>query len=117
LTQARDPERAVSQTGNARCVSGEARPTAGTLRITIYGNHMSDHLKTTVYLDRDAYGRLKALARARRCAPAQLVREAVAQYAARETPARKPRSIGAGTSGRRNLSERDEELLARMPRR
>jgi len=85
--------------------------------VTIYGSHMSEHLKTTVYLDRDAYGRLKALARARRCPPAQLVREAVAQYAARETPARKPRSIAAGTSGRRNLSERDEDLLARMPRR
>ena len=85
--------------------------------VTIYGSHMSEHLKTTVYLDRDAYGRLKALARARRCAPAQLVREAVAQYAAREMPQRKPRSIGAGNSGRRNLSERDEDLLARMPRR
>jgi hypothetical protein len=69
-----------------------------------------------VYLDRESYGRLKALARARRCAPAQLVREAVAEYTARETPQRKPRSIGAGTSRRRALSERDEDLLARMPR-
>jgi ribbon-helix-helix protein len=78
---------------------------------------MSSHLKTTVYLDRESYTRLKSIARARRCPPAQLVREAVAQYAAREMPERKPRSIGAGNSGRRNLSERDEDLLARMPRR
>ena len=83
---------------------------------TIYGNHMAKHLKTTVYLDADDYRRLKAIARSRGAAPAQLVREAVAEYASREWPRRAPRSIGAGRSGRRDLSERAENLLARMPR-
>jgi hypothetical protein len=77
---------------------------------------MSAHQKTTVYLDSADYNRLKAIARSRGCAPAQLVREAVAQYAAREMPKRLPRSLGTGRSGRRSLSERDEELLARLPR-
>jgi len=78
---------------------------------------MAGHLKTTVYLDAADYNRLKAIARSRRCPPAQLVREAVAQYAARELPQRLPRSLGSGRSGRRNLSERDEDLLAGLPRR
>jgi predicted transcriptional regulator len=77
---------------------------------------MPRHQKTTVYLDREDYNRLKAIARARRCPPAQLVREAVAQYAAREHAQPVARSIGAGNSRRRNLSERAEALLARMPR-
>jgi hypothetical protein len=72
---------------------------------------MADVLKTTVYLDAADYRRLKALARARKCAPAQLVREAVARYAADEAPRRRARSIGAGKSRRRDLSERAEELL------
>jgi hypothetical protein len=68
--------------------------------------------KTTVYLDADDYRRLKRIAQTRRCAPAQLVREAVAEYAARHTPRRKAKSIGGFSSGGRNLSERAEELLA-----
>ena len=68
-------------------------------------------LKTTVYLDADAYQRLKRLARARRRPPAELVREAVLEYAAKHEPARAARSIGAFRSGRHDLSERAEELL------
>ena len=41
--------------------------------------------KTTVYLDEADYRRLKAIARTRGVAPAQLVREAVARYAAAVT--------------------------------
>ena len=78
---------------------------------------MPDVQKTTVYLDAADYRRLKTIARARGCAPAQLVREAVAQYAARETPARRARSVGAGASRRGDLSERAEELLAGLKRR
>ena len=78
---------------------------------------MTDAQKTTVYLDRADYRRLKALARVRGCAPAQLVREAVARYAASEAPARRARSVGAGASRRSDLSERAEELLAGLKRR
>ena len=68
--------------------------------------------KTTVYLDEEAYRRLKQVARGRRRAPAELVREAVAEYAARHAPHRKPRSVGAFKSGRRDLGRRAEALLA-----
>jgi hypothetical protein len=78
---------------------------------------MGDALKTTVYLDPADYRRLKAIARARGCAPAQLVREAVARYAACEAPARRARSVGAGNSRKGDLSERAEELLAGLKRR
>jgi hypothetical protein len=71
-------------------------------------------MKTTVYLDADDYRRLKALARERNRTAAELVREAVAEYARRHAPARRPRSLGAGRSGRRNLSERAETLLRGM---
>lgn len=73
--------------------------------------------KTTVYLDAADYRRLKAIARARGCAPAELVREAVARYAATEAPVRRARSVGAGASRRGDLSERAEELLAGLTRR
>jgi predicted transcriptional regulator len=69
------------------------------------------HQKTTVYLDADDYRRLKRLAENKRCPPAQLVREAVAEYAARHTPRARARSVGAFSSGGRNLSERAEDLL------
>jgi hypothetical protein len=78
---------------------------------------MSGVQKTTVYLDAGDYRRLKAMARARGCAPAELVREAVARYAATEAPPRRARSVGAGASRRGDLSERAEELLAGLTRR
>ena len=67
--------------------------------------------KTTVYLDEDAYRRLKQIARVRRRPPAEMVREAVAEYTARHAPRRKPRSVGAFKSGRRGLGRRAEALL------
>jgi hypothetical protein len=75
---------------------------------------MPDALKTTVYLDAGDYRRLKALARASGRTTADLVREAVAVYArTHATPAR-PSSIGAGRSGRGDLSEQAEALLDGM---
>lgn len=74
-------------------------------------------LKTTVYLVESDYRRLQALARQRDVTAADLVREAVSQYARSEAPQRKPRSLGAGRSGRHDLSERAEELLAGFGRR
>ena len=47
-------------------------------------------LQTTVYLDESDSRALKAIARARRRTPAALVREAVAEYAAREKPRPEP---------------------------
>jgi predicted transcriptional regulator len=73
--------------------------------------------KTTVYLDAADYRRLKALARARRRTPAELVREAVAQYTAREQPRTRPRSIGAGASRTGEVAERAEQLLAGLGKR
>jgi len=72
--------------------------------------------KTTVYLDAADYRTLKRLAAKARRPPAALVREAVAEYAARHTPRRRPRSIGAFASGRHDLSERAEVLLKGMGR-
>lgn len=72
--------------------------------------------KTTVYLGADDYRRLKQIARARGCPPATLVREAIAEYAARHALRRTPKSVGAFASGRRDLSERAEQLLAGLGR-
>lgn len=73
--------------------------------------HMSPTLKTTVYLEEADYERLKGIARRQGRAPAELIREAVAQYGARKEQSTKPRSLGAGHSRRGDLSERAEELL------
>ncbi len=75
---------------------------------------MSDSAKTTVYLDPVDYRRLKALAKSQGRPTAQLVREAVAQYASRYAPPVLPSSIGAGRSGAGDLSERAEALLEGM---
>ncbi len=68
--------------------------------------------KTTLYLDGDDYRKLKRIAARRNQAPAALVREAVAEYVARHNRLPLPTSVGAGASGRGDLSERAEELLA-----
>jgi hypothetical protein len=73
--------------------------------------------KTTVYLDADAYRALKRIASRDGRPPAELVRDAVAEYAARHARRRRPKTLGAFRSGRRDLSERAEELLAGMARR
>ena len=86
------------------------RATQRVRNATIYGSHMQ---KTTLYLDPGDYQRLKRLAVSRRRPPAALVREAVAEYVARhDLPM--PKSLGAVRSGRGDLSERAEELLAGM---
>jgi predicted transcriptional regulator len=72
--------------------------------------------KTTVYLDAADYRALKRIAARNKRQPAELVREAVAEYAARHAPRKAPKSLGAFASGRRDLSERAEELLKGMGR-
>ena len=73
--------------------------------------------KTTVYLNVDDYHALKGIARDRGEAPAALIREAVAEYAARHARRRRPKGVGAFRSGGKNLSEHAEELLAGFGRR
>lgn len=77
---------------------------------------MAGALKTTVYLDPEEYERLKDIARAENRAPAELVREAVAEYAERKRPRRRPKSLGAGHSRRGDVSTHAEQLLAGMGR-
>jgi hypothetical protein len=72
--------------------------------------------KTTVYLDPDDYRALKRIALRAGRPPAELVRDAVAEYAAKHGRAHRARSVGAFTSKRRNLGERAEELLGGMGR-
>ena len=78
---------------------------------------MSSLTKTTLYLPEGDYRRLKALALREGRPAAELVREAVAEYARRRGGARLPRSLGTGRSGRGDISERAEELLEGMGRR
>lgn len=80
----------------------------------IYGNHMSEPTKTTVYLTDSDYRRLKQLARRQGVPAAELVREAVAEYVRRRTRRLRPRSIGAFRSGIGNVGERAEEFLEGM---
>ena len=69
------------------------------------------HIKTTVYLDGHDYQKLKGLAQSQGRSAADLIREAVAEYAQRRTSHLRPKSIGTGRSGRGDLADRSEELL------
>ncbi|MGQ0736624.1 MAG: ribbon-helix-helix domain-containing protein [Acidobacteriota bacterium] len=72
----------------------------------------NDRQKTTVYLDTEAYRRLKFVARETGAVPAELIRAAVSEYLARHDRRRRlPRSLGAGRSRSGTLSERTEDLL------
>jgi hypothetical protein len=73
-------------------------------------------VRTTVYLDEDAYEELKRIAQKEGRVTAELVREAIAEYTSKRTRRRTPRSLGAGTSKRGDLSERAEDLLKGMGR-
>ncbi|MHC5032545.1 MAG: ribbon-helix-helix protein, CopG family [Planctomycetota bacterium] len=74
-------------------------------------------IKTTLYLREEVYRRLKAVARRQNRPAAEVIREALAEYVARqETKSSRPRSLGAGRSGRGDLSERAEDLLTGLGR-
>ena len=62
-------------------------------------------------MDEETYRQLKQIARRQQRPPAEMIREAVAEYTARHSQRKKPRSIGAFKSGRRDLGSRAEELL------
>jgi predicted transcriptional regulator len=65
-----------------------------------------------VYLNAGDHRRLKALAAAEGRPTAELIREAIAEYVRRRAPRAAPASIGTGRSGRSDLAERSEDLLA-----
>jgi len=71
---------------------------------------------STVPVESWDYRRLEALAKAEGRSAAEVVREAVEEYAKRRQSASRPTSLGAGHSGRGDLSERAEELLAGLGR-
>jgi hypothetical protein len=83
----------------------------------IYGSHMPGLTKTTLYLKDADYRRLKALAEREGRAAAELVREAVSEYASRRGARRLPRSLGVGRSGRGDVARKAERLLEGMGRR
>jgi hypothetical protein len=70
--------------------------------------------KTTVYLDAESYRRIQALAGRTGRTAAELVREAVEEYAARHAAARPPRSLGAGRSGKPDLGSAADRYLKGM---
>lgn len=78
---------------------------------------MTELTKTTVYLLDADYRRVRAIARKQNRKTAQIVRDAIAEYVRRHDASTKPRSLGAGLSGRGDVSERSEELLSGMGRR
>jgi len=73
---------------------------------------MSTTLKTTVYLDAGEYRRLKTIAREAGRPPAELIREAISEYAKRHGQRRLPTSLGAGRGSDADAGTRAEELLA-----
>jgi predicted transcriptional regulator len=73
---------------------------------------MPTALKTTVYLDASDYRRLKTIARKAGRAPAELIREAVSEYAKRHAQRRLPTSLGAGRGNAEDAGTRAEGLLA-----
>lgn len=68
-------------------------------------------IKTTVYLNAADYRRLKSMASEQGRSAAELVRDAVALYAAQAAERPWPRSIGIGDSGIPDLADRYEEYM------
>lgn len=99
----------------APLLNGDLPPSGLTTgKIDVWLPYMANLVKTTVYLDRGAYRRLKALAAERARPVAELIREAVGDFALRQSHAERPSSIGIGRSGRGDLSERVDDLLRGM---
>ena len=68
-------------------------------------------IKTTVYLNAGDYRRLRSLAAREGRSAAELVREAVAEYAAKATEPAWPRSFGMGDSGDPHFAENYEDHM------
>ena len=72
--------------------------------------------RTTVFLDEALLRRARAYARRHGKSFAQAVREALGEYVAKERGQRSalPSIVGAFDSGRTDIAERHEELLAQI---
>jgi hypothetical protein len=73
---------------------------------------MGERLKTTVELA--DYRRLEVLAQAEGRKAADVIREAVSEYAQRRVPSRRPRTIGIAARGLADLAQRDGGLPGRL---
>jgi metal-responsive CopG/Arc/MetJ family transcriptional regulator len=71
--------------------------------------------KTVLYIEEDTLLSLKEMARPQGRNQSTLIREALRSYVTQHERPR-PKGIGAYRSGRTDVSERTEELLARHPR-
>jgi len=78
----------------------------------MYGANLAYMHRTTVYLDEQVCADLARIAEDTGRSQAELIREALAEYTHRAR-VKAPRSIGAGASGRGDLSARFDELLFR----
>ena len=68
--------------------------------------------RTTIFAEDAVLDALLAIARRRGVPLAQVTREALAAYVARQRARRRPLTLaGIGRSGRRDVAERAEELL------
>jgi hypothetical protein len=72
-------------------------------------------IKTTVYLDREVALRFRQLAEAKKRSQAELIREALADYASRDARPAIP-GVGEFRSGHSDTSERAKEILATAAR-
>ena len=93
------------------CNVGSGEPSDLTNIWQPYTIYFMKTIKTTVYLNAADYSRLKSLAAEEQRSAAELVREAVAEYAARATERDWPRSFGMGDSGDPHFAERYEDYL------
>ncbi len=84
--------------------------------MTTYGIRMARAIKTTVYLEKEDYERIKTIAASESRLPAELVREALSEYVKRRSVRRRPKSVGMGHSRQGDVAARAEELLAGMGR-
>jgi len=72
-------------------------------------------VKTTVYLDQDVAYKLRWMSESTGRAKAELIREALEKYTA-EVQRPFPKGAGMFDSGRTDISERAEEILAEAAR-
>jgi hypothetical protein len=80
-------------------------------RCVVWLPYMAERQKTTVYLEADAYQKLKFVARESGVAPAEMIRTAIAEFLDRRATRRLPSSLGAGRSRAGNVAARAEEFL------
>jgi len=70
--------------------------------------------RTTVFADEDVLRKLPEIAKRENSTVSEMIRKALREYVARRRPKRSPLSLTEiGRSGRKDISERAEELLGK----